>query len=356
MRITTRDGMFHAAGRYWDGTRRCRWRRSTGVDDDGSARARRLAEQVGYQIAQSYATGAVRRARPLTLEKAIALHVLAHERARSAQATIDIVNEKAKLLFAHFTPDYDCSAIDDAALLRYVDARRKQSGKRKGQPPAPLTIHRELLTLRAALADAKRAGKYDGAIPDMPDLGKLYTPRERWLPTAETKALLLTVNPKWRDHVVMYRQLGLDEGELYSIELSDVAWTARELLVRGTKTIKRWRTLPLTDETLEILERRSKLSPLFPRWSGNNVALMRACKKAGIERCCLKDLRRSFATELAIAGVPILHLIALMGHASGRMLEQVYARVQRGQHLHDAVAHLAELRPVRGGLRTIENA
>lgn len=346
MRLRTRDGKHHASGFYWDGSRRRRWRRSTGVEDDGSARARRLAEQVGHQIAQSYAVGGVRRARPCTLKAAIAIHIAALERARRAQATIDIVNEKAVKLFAYFGPDFDCNAIDDAALERYVDERRKQSGKRKGQPPAPLTIHRELLTLRAAIDDARSAGKFDGVTPAMPDLGKLYTPKERWLPTAETKALLLAVNPKWRDHVVMYRLLGLDEGELYALEPSDYDRGARELHIRGTKNDHRVRVLALTDETIEILERRLKLSPMFPRWSGNNVALKRACTKAEIERCCLKDLRRSYATELAIAGVPILHLMALMGHASGRMLEQVYARVQRGQHLHQAVAQLAPLRPV----------
>jgi len=203
------------------------------------------------------------------------------------------------------------------------------------------------LTLLRALGDAAKAGKYDGTAPAMPDLGTVYTPRERWLPAAESKALLLAVNPRWRDHVVMYRQLGLDREELYRIEPADYDRAAAELRIRGTKNEHRKRRLPMTAEVVEIVERRLARQPMFDRWGHYHRDMGRACDKAGIERCCIKDLRRSYATELAIAGVPILHLMALMGHSTSRMLERVYARVERGQHLHDAVAHLTELRPVR---------
>lgn len=57
----------------------------------------------------------------------------------------------------------------------------------------------------------------------------------------------------------------------------------------------------------------------------------------------LNDLRRSFATEMAIKGVPMLFLMHLMGHASTAMLEKIYARVGRGQHMHDAIALLSPL-------------
>lgn len=351
MQLYARDGKWHATSYYWDErtARRKRWRRSTGIAADGTARSKRIAEQSAHQIAQSYASGAVRRARPLTLEAAIKLHVVAHERAQSAQATIDIVTEKAAALFAHFGPSYDVAALSNASLAEYADARRKQPGRHKGTTVSTGTVHRELLTLIGALKDARRAGKLDGLLPEMPELGTVYTPRARWLPTAQSKALLLAVIPRWRDHVVMLRQLGLDEGELYAIERGDVDTQRRELRVRGTKTRARLRVMPLGPEVFEILERRAKQpGPLFEPWRNNNRDLALACEKASIERCCLKDLRRSFATELAIAGVPLLHLMALMGHSTGRMLELVYARVERGQHLHDAVRHLAELRPVAG--------
>jgi integrase len=348
MELKPRDGKWHASGYYWDARtqRRKRWRRSTGVPVDGRARTKRLAEQTGHQIASSYTSGAVRRARALTLEDAIKIHVIARERAGRKPATLAIVAEKSVWLFEHFGADFDCSTVTDAHLEQYADWRRAQPGKRKGSTVAPLTVHRELLTLVGSLKDSKRAGKYDGAIPMLPDLGTLYVPRERWLTAAETKALLLAIPTQWRDHVVMYRQLGLDECELYALERSDIDWKARELRIRGTKNAARVRVLPISDEIYEILERRAgRDRVLFERWTGNNCALRRACSKAGIERCCLKDLRRSFATELAIAGVPALHLQKLMGHASGKMLERVYARVERGEHMHDAIRLLAELRP-----------
>jgi hypothetical protein len=55
-------------------------------------------------------------------------------------------------------------------------------------------------------------------------------------------------------------------------------------------------------------------------------------------------LRRSFATDLAKAGVSPLFLKDLMGHTTTRMLEKVYARVQQGDHMHEAMTHVSALR------------
>jgi len=74
------------------------------------------------------------------------------------------------------------------------------------------------------------------------------------------------------------------------------------------------------------------------------LTLNRACKRAGIPTgLTTNDLRRTYATLMARAGVPILHLRDLMGHSSTKMLEKVYARVSQDQHMHDAIAHLPRL-------------
>lgn len=351
-----RGNKWWGTGYYWDpkaGARK-RWRKSTGVVDDGTARTKRVAEQVAHEIAQSYAVGGVRKARSLTIEGAIKLHVAAHERRQSAPDTLEIVTYKAARLMDFFGPDFDCNALSDASFIEYSDHRKPMRGRVKGQTVTPGTIHRELRTMREALKDAKRAGKYDGEIPAMPDLGVIYTARETWIDKPESQRVLLALPVQWRDHFVMYRQLGLDESELYKLWPSDINWQRNELRVRGTKTEKRDRILPLTRETRAILEDRAAREPMFTFWHNALRDLARACEKAGVKRVNLKDLRRSFATELAIAGVPALHLKDLMGHASLRMLEQVYARVGRGQHMHDAMAHVSELRPAPAQLPKAE--
>ncbi|HMJ14785.1 MAG TPA: tyrosine-type recombinase/integrase, partial [Polyangiaceae bacterium] len=51
------------------------------------------------------------------------------------------------------------------------------------------------------------------------------------------------------------------------------------------------------------------------------------------------DLRRTYASWLAQAGVPMLHAMKLMGHGSTQMLERVYAQLAP-EHLKEAVALL----------------
>ncbi len=355
-----RGNKWWAKGYYWDAkqNRRRRWRKSTGVVVDGTVRTKRIAEQSAHQIAQSYATGTVGRSRPLALKTAIALLIGDHERAGRAQETINIVNEKAVHLFEHFTPDYDCLALTKAILSDYADWRLSQVARpwakeRLDDDGKPIsrktvkrgTVAREFEVLRSALQSAKAHGKFEPPIPEFPSLGDWYEPKERWLPKGESQKLLMALPPQWRDHFIMWRQLGIDESELYRIERSDISWGQNEVRVRGTKNKYRDRKLPMPPEVRELLERRSqRKGPLFATWTNALRDIKLACVKAEIDECCIKDLRRSFATELAIAGKPILLVAKLMGHKGTRMLEKVYARVGSGEHMHDVMGAVSSLR------------
>lgn len=346
--LSRRGNKWWAEGYYWDRkqNRRKRWRRSTGIVDDGTARTKRIAEQIAADIGQSYAVGAVRKARPLTLKDAIRIHVAAHERAGSSDSTIDIVVRKAARLYEFFGPDYDCNAFTDGSLIEYADHRRLMPGTRRDSFVKPGTIHRELRTLRESLADAVAANKWDGTIPKMPDLGRVYVPLENWIDKPQSQRVLMALPAQWRDHFVMYRQLGLDRAELYRLDPDDdINWARNELRVRGTKTVARDRIMPLTRETRAILEARRGKTPMFENWHNALRDLALACKKAGVPRTTFKDLRRSFATELAIRREPMIMVMHLMGHTSTRMLEQVYARVGQGAHMHEVMESVSELRP-----------
>lgn len=144
------------------------------------------------------------------------------------------------------------------------------------------------------------------------------------------------------DHLIMYVHLGLTYSELYRIRAADIDWEGNQVFVRGTKTEHRLRVVPMSPEVREVLARRAQRKPMFAAWASGNMHrdLAAGCELAGIPLVTANDLRRTFATWLARSGVPALHLAKLMGHGSTRMLETVYARVERGQHLHDAIAQL----------------
>lgn len=338
MRVFSRESprtpghrVWYAEVYYWEGDKRVRRKRSTGIDDDGTRKNMRTAEIVARDIAQSLALGKGRIARPVSIQKTIDGLIAALELAKRAQATIDIVIEKARHLMRYFGADFPAGSVTAQNLAEYAAHRIGADKAARG------TVDREVRTLRQAMAAA------DMPVPDAPDLGEVYKPRERFLDHAESLRLLSATPAPWRDHVLMYRLLGLSKSELYRIGPADIDWQRNEVRVRGTKTKKRDRVLPMPPEVAGILQRRHKLKPPFARWGNVSRDLALIGRNASLGHVCLNDLRRSFATELAAKGVPPLHLMHLMGHTSVRMLEQVYARVGQGTHMHDAIAKLAPL-------------
>ena len=328
-KLRTGDSVWYVRAHYWADGQRREARRSTGIRDDGTTKSRRTAEIVGRDIEQSLALGKNRVAHPTTLKQATAALIEKLERRGRAQATINIVLEKANHLFEYFganTPLEKCTDVEG-----YCKA---SLGVRKSP-----TVMRELLTL----CQAFRAIGLEP--PKMPELAA-SEPRERFLTRAE-QLLLLAATPAYRrDYIVMYLHLGLSKSELYRIEYADCNFERREVRVRGTKAEGRDRLLPMTPEVYDVLWSRLHRVPMFDHWGTGNAhkALNLWSERAGLGELSFNDLRRTFATTLAAAGVPILHLMHLMGHKSTRMLERVYARVGQGDHMHEAIAKLSPLR------------
>lgn len=184
-----------------------------------------------------------------------------------------------------------------------------------------------------------------------------------------------------RDYVIVMCQTGARLKELHGIHADHVNLERRTLFIDGTKTKGARRTVPITDAVIEAFERRMKRFPralLFPPWGKVQRDLYAAClrierrqnpaetrapkKSSGTRRVqnpkgnpipksdrvrppvpfdpvTPNDLRRTYASWLAQAGVPMLHAMRLMGHGSTQMLERVYAHLT-ADNLRDAVALL----------------
>jgi integrase len=320
VQIYRRGGKWWAQGYYVDANgRRKRWRRSTGAVDDGTRKSQRLAEQIGYNIAQSLAAGLNRKARPETLHQGVRALVAAKEGRRS-QAQIDIYTQKAARLYGYFGAHRTLESITAADLERY--ARESMATEYlPGKLYKAGTVLKELRVLCQAF-DAVGI-----PAPPIPDLGRTNVPGEIWYDAAQQRALVQACHPSYRDHVILYLQMGLRESELYKLDLPDFArGTVR---VRGTKTLRSDRTVDLSPDAAAALRRTGV--PV-PRWRHRDRALKAACKRAGVPPGSTNALRHSFATLMAMADVPILKLAAMMG-TSVRMLERVYT------HLNSARAH-----------------
>jgi integrase len=223
--------------------------------------------------------------------------------------------------------------------------------EREGEGAGPHTIKKELGMLRTALRHAKKHDRYVGDPSRvMPEgLANAYQPGERVLSVAEYRALRQALPAKRRGHLDAYVALGVSASVLYKITAAHVNLKESVVHVPGTKTAFRKRLVPIRaelHETLSVLVEEVKPGdPLFEPWGNARRDLSQACERAGIASVSPNDLRRTFATWLAEAGVPELVVAALMGHANSGMLRQVYARIGTDTQR----AAIAKLPPIGAG-------
>jgi len=112
-------------------------------------------------------------------------------------------------------------------------------------------------------------------------------------------------------------------------------------LSRLTSAVGKARDIPINSvlrETLRSIPQRINSPYVFygtdpGRWFGKIV------KAAGIKDFTWHDCRHTFASRLAMAGVPMRHIAELMGHSEIQTTMR-YAHLQPG-HLADAVEKLA---------------
>lgn len=333
--LRVRGGYFWVEAKFWNSAtqKRERVQRSTGVRDDGTKSAERAALVIAEDIFRTVAVTHERRAKAYTVGDAFKANLAAKRRANRSASTLAIVTEKQARIEAFFGSGRDLRSVDDAALTRYVDAAR-EAGR------SPATILREI---RELLIGVKVLGL---PVPKMPDLGRTVTVRERWLPPDETAKLLAAAPRGRREHILAYRLLGLRKSELFRIEAKDVDVASWMVRVRGTKSDRADRWVPVHPDLRPIfLARMQRLpaGPIFEEWGRGNADrdLRNAAEKAKLGPLSFNDLRRSFAMELLRAGVPAREVAELLGHTSTRMVEGHYARLRPGKHLEGTVSRLA---------------
>jgi len=132
---------------------------------------------------------------------------------------------------------------------------------------------------------------------------------------------------------------GCRPAEVIILRKSDIDIERGTLQIRGGKSAAAKRTLKLTHESLSILAgQMSTLGPwVFPS-PGNperhitklNCPHDRVCRRIGFG-FVLYDLRHTFATRIAAAGVDAFALAAILGHGSTRILTRYVHPTQAHQ-------------------------
>ena len=144
---------------------------------------------------------------------------------------------------------------------------------------------------------------------------------------------------------------GLRRGELLGLKWEDIDLERGDLRVRRQiaringevveaplKTKNAYRTLPLAEDTIGVLEAQRKKtgdSPwVFPSPTGGPISpdsvlhmLHRVLKRAGLPRVRFHDLRHTFATLALQNGVDIKTVSGMLGHFSAGFTLDTYAHV-----------------------------
>lgn len=148
------------------------------------------------------------------------------------------------------------------------------------------------------------------------------------------KASLEYDNQMLHDFIVLALNTGCRAGELTKLEWVNVHldmgyMTIRNSLSKNKKTVHK----PLNDKAILAFQRlrNDSIWVFYNPKTGKNIRSFRrgfegACKRAGIGKVRIHDLRHTFASFLVQKGVPLYHVSQLLGHSDLR-ITQKYAHL-----------------------------
>lgn len=201
-------------------------------------------------------------------------------------------------------------------IQKYADGRLKEV--------SPASTRQELMFLSGMFREAMKRDIIDRnplVRVDKPSISNLIV---RYLDHDEEKRLLAFAREPLRSAIRISIHSGLRDGELRNLTWADVRLRERAIVVRNTKS-KRDRIVPMSRTLYELLDQmpRHIKSPYVITNTDtgtkydhfNNTAWKKALVDAGVKNFRWHDLRHTFGSRLAQAGVPILTIKELMGHS-----------------------------------------
>jgi integrase len=238
-------------------------------------------------------------------------------------------NTSSKPLLRHFK-DTPLDKITVESVEKYKTTRSKQKGIRTEKKLKPATVNRELACLKALfnrhkyLVNPVREVKYLNEESDQLTV----------LSVDEQEKYLLAASQPLRDIATLMLETGMRPEEVYRIRKENVHLDREYLYNPYGKTKAAKRKVPLSEVAIEVLRNRlakAKGHYLFvgrmnrkgetdkPLLKVNN-AHYSALQRSKVRDFRLYDLRHTWASRMAMAGVDLVTLAALLGHSKLAMV------------------------------------
>ncbi len=270
-----------------------------------------------------------------TLDKSIE-DLLAVVENENAGPTYGAYKQKAMHL-VRVMGNIEVGSISRDGVLLYMKQRKLEGA-------GSSTIHKELVVLRRALAEAVNRKKWLGD-PRLivPSIKVVYRPKEVCLNEHQAKQFVAQIAESRRLWVKLAMYGGLNLGEIEKLRWEHIDFGHRRMRVPGTKRTSRWRLVPIAPilfDALEAARPARLLGPVVAKWGNVRRAMQIACDKAKIGfHVTPNDLRRTFASWLKNKGIDSAIVARLLGHSSTKMVDLVYGRLSEATLL-GALAHL----------------
>lgn len=256
------------------------------------------------------------------------------------------VAAKERILRLHLVPAFGELELGDLSAARVQDyvATKLQAGRLRKK-----TVNNQLACLRRLLVVAKTRG----LLVEVPAIEWLKPePAEfTFLTFEEARELVRAADAgMWKRMILVALHTGLRRSELLGLKPEDVVLEKRVLEVRracvagvvGPPKSNRFRSVPLSRDACRALEFQiaEAKDTVFPTTSSlMRAPLERARRFAEIARpLSWHDLRHTFASHLAMRGVPLRAVQELLGHRTMTMTLR-YAHLSP-ESLRDAVSVL----------------
>lgn len=163
---------------------------------------------------------------------------------------------------------------------------------------------------------------------------KCPPPQTDYLSADECELLLSHAGSVVAEMMLMALRTGMRQGELKGLQWSSIDWQNMNVTVRHSRCDRarsivspksnRVRHIPLDADVYELLFRRRRSTgyvftdahgePFNHR--GLSYQMEKVCEKAGLRRITWHVLRHTFASHLAMKGVPLHIVQALLGHST----------------------------------------
>jgi integrase len=239
---------------------------------------------------------------------------------RSAHTLKNSCNQVVKIL-GPLRP----AQISQETIRKYA-AERRVAGRSAG------TIIRELVTLRAAMAMARKE-KWTTETVEFKMPVRQPPPRTRWLSRDEAEALLSAcTTPHVRLFVLIAINTGARRAAISDLEWSGVDLNAGQIDFGAGHGNKRRAVVPIRGRVLDELRAAKEVATTARvlEWGGRpagniKIAFAKACARAGLGDVTPHVLRHTAATWLVMAGVPTERIARMIG-TTKEMIDRVYGK------------------------------